>query len=137
LHSQILPKGVINLVGKKILVRPSQAKTTKGKNIIIGESREKVRPTTKKLKPTFNKPSAKYKKGSAHTKSRQNRTVRKVKPELPVSPRQSDVSVPGRCKDSKQMKSSSEAKLRSQDQRERKLHATTSFPPFRHPMPKP
>jgi hypothetical protein len=55
-HSQILPKGVINLEGKKINVRPSQAETTKGKIVIIGESREKVRPTTKK--------------GNAHTKSR-------------------------------------------------------------------
>jgi hypothetical protein len=62
-HSQILPKGVINLKGKKILVRPSQAETTKGKNVIICESREKVRPTTKKPKPTFDVPSAKYKKG--------------------------------------------------------------------------
>jgi hypothetical protein len=71
-HSQILPKGVINLEGKKILVWPSQAETTKGKNVIIGESREKVRPTTKKPKPIFDEPSAKYKKVNAHTKSRQN-----------------------------------------------------------------
>jgi hypothetical protein len=58
-HSQILLKGVINLEGKKILVRPSQAETTKGKNVIIGESREKVRPTNKKSKPTFDEPLAK------------------------------------------------------------------------------
>jgi hypothetical protein len=100
-HSEILPKGVLNLEGKKILVRPSQAETTKGKNVIIGESREKVRPTTKKPKPTFDEPSAKYKKGNAHTKSRQNQTIWKVKPELPVSPRQADVSVTGRCEDLK------------------------------------
>jgi hypothetical protein len=68
--SQILPKGVINLEGKKILVRPSQAETTKGKNFIIGESSKKVRPTTKRSKPTFDEPLAKYKKGDAHTKSR-------------------------------------------------------------------
>jgi phosphoenolpyruvate-protein kinase (PTS system EI component) len=68
-HSQILSKGVINIEGK-ILVRPSQAETTKGKNIIIDESRETVKPTTKKLKPTFDELSAKYKKGNAHTKSR-------------------------------------------------------------------
>jgi hypothetical protein len=58
-HSQILLKGVINLEGKKILVRPSQAETTKGKNVIIGESREKVRPTNKKSKPTFDESLAK------------------------------------------------------------------------------
>jgi hypothetical protein len=52
------------------LVRPSQAETTKGKIVIIGESRENVRPTTKKSKPTFDESSAKYKNGNAHTKSR-------------------------------------------------------------------
>jgi hypothetical protein len=83
-------------VGKKILVQSLQAETTKGKNVIIGESREKVRPTTKKLKSTFDEPSAKYKKGNAHTKNRQNRNVQKVKPELSVFPRQADVSVVGR-----------------------------------------
>jgi hypothetical protein len=30
-HSRILPKGVISLEGKKILIRPSQTETTKGK----------------------------------------------------------------------------------------------------------
>jgi hypothetical protein len=54
--SQMLLKGVINLEGKKILVQPSQAEKTIGKNVIIAESREKVRPTTKKLKPTFDEP---------------------------------------------------------------------------------
>jgi hypothetical protein len=61
-YHQILPKGVINLEGKKILVRPSQAETTKGENVIIGESREKVRPTTKKSKPTFDEHSANIRK---------------------------------------------------------------------------
>jgi hypothetical protein len=69
-HSQILPKGVSNLEGKKILLRSSQAKTTKGKNVIIGEGGENVRPTTKMMKPTFDKPLTKYKKDNAHTKSR-------------------------------------------------------------------
>jgi hypothetical protein len=95
LHSQILPKGVINLEGKKILVRPLQAETTKYKNVIIGESRAKVRPTAKKLKPMFDEASAKYKKGNAHIKNRQNQNVRKVKAELPFSPRQVDVLVIG------------------------------------------
>jgi hypothetical protein len=72
-HKKILLKGVVNLEGKKILVRSSQAETTKGKNVIIGETREKMRPTIKKLKPTFDEFSAKYKKGNAHTKNRQNR----------------------------------------------------------------
>ncbi len=60
-NSQILLKGVINLEGKKILVWPSQTETTKGKNVIIDESRGNVRPITKKPKPTFYEPPAKYK----------------------------------------------------------------------------
>jgi hypothetical protein len=83
------------LRAKKILVQPSQAETTKGKNAIIDESREKVRPNTKKLKPTFDEPSAKYKTSNADTKSRQNRTVWKVKLEVLVSPCQADDSVVG------------------------------------------
>jgi hypothetical protein len=71
-HSQILPKGAINLEGKKILVRPSQAKTTKGKNVLISESRENMKPTIKKQKSTFDELSAKYKKGNAHIKNRPN-----------------------------------------------------------------
>jgi hypothetical protein len=71
-HRQILSKGVINLKGKKILVQPSQAEKIKGKNVIIGESREKMRPTIKKLKPTFDELSAKYKNDNAYTKNRQN-----------------------------------------------------------------
>jgi hypothetical protein len=134
--SQILAKCVINLEGKKILVRPSQAETTKGKNIIIRESREKARPTTKKLKPTFDEPSTKYKKDNAHTKSRQNRTVQKVKPELPVSPCETNVLVASRREDLKQPKSSSKAKLHSQDRRDRKLHTRMLFPPFRLSMSK-
>jgi hypothetical protein len=136
-HSQILQKGVINLKGKKILIRPSQAETTKGKNVIIGESREMVRPTTKTPKPTLDEPSAKYKKDNAHTKSRQNWIVRKVIPKLPVSPCQANVSVAGRCGDSRKLESFLNSKLCSQDRRERKLHTTMLFPPFRHPMPKP
>jgi hypothetical protein len=96
-----------------------------------------VKITTKKPKPIFDEPLAKYKKGYAHTKSRQNWIVQKIKPELPVSPHQADVSVAGRCRDSKQLKPSSKAKLLSQDWRDRKLYATMPFPPFRHQMPKP
>jgi hypothetical protein len=67
-RSQILPKGVIKLEGKKILVRSLQAETTKGKNVIFGESRQKMKQTIKKLKSTVDEPSAKYKKGNTHTK---------------------------------------------------------------------
>jgi hypothetical protein len=115
-HSQILSKGIINLESKKILVRPSQAETTKSKNVIIGESREKVRPTIKKPKSTFDELWAKYKKDDAYTKNRQNRNVRKVKPELPIFPCQADILVASRRRDSKQPKSFLKVKPHSQDQ---------------------
>jgi hypothetical protein len=89
------------------------------------------------MKPTFDKPSAKYKKDNAHTKSRQNQNVQKVKLELPVSPCQVNVSVAGRRGDSKQSESSSKTKLHSRDCRQRKFHTIMPFPPFRHPMSKP
>jgi hypothetical protein len=74
-----------------------------------------VRPTTKKMKPTFDEPSAKCKKGNAHTESRQNQNVWKVKPELPVFPRQTDILVVGRCGESKQSESSLKANSHGQD----------------------
>jgi hypothetical protein len=49
----------------------------------------------------FDETSGKYKKGNAHTKSRQNRNVQKVKSELLVSPRQADDSAARRRRDSK------------------------------------
>jgi hypothetical protein len=79
---------------------------------------------------------AKYKKDNAHTKSRQNRTVWKVKLKLPVSPCQVNVLIVGRRGDLKQPKSSSKVKLHSQDQRDRELHTTMTPPPFRQTMPK-
>jgi hypothetical protein len=78
---------------EKILVCPSHAEISKDKNIIIGESREKVKPSTKKSKPTFDESSAKYKKGNAHIKSRENQNIQKVKLELLVSRCQADVPV--------------------------------------------
>jgi hypothetical protein len=83
-HRQIHPKGAINLEGNKICVRPSQAETTKGKNIIIDESREKIKSTVKKLKHTFDEFSTKYNKDNAHTRNKQNQSFWNVKPKLPV-----------------------------------------------------
>jgi hypothetical protein len=73
----MLSKDVINFEGKKILIRPSQAETTRGKNIIIDESREKTRSTIKKSKPTFDELLAKYKKDDAHTKIGKHRIFRR------------------------------------------------------------
>jgi hypothetical protein len=94
-HSQILPTGAINFEGKKILVQPSQAETTKRKNVMIGESREKMKSTIKKLKSIFDELLTKCKRGNAHIESKQNHNVQKVKLELTVSPRLADVLVAG------------------------------------------
>jgi hypothetical protein len=91
----------------------------------------------KKPNSMFDELSTKYKKDNAHTKNIQNKNVWKVKLELQVFPRHADVSVVGQCRESKQPKSSSKAKLCSWDQREKKFYTTTLFPPFRYSMPKP
>ena len=67
---------MINFEGKKVLVRPSQAETTTGKSVVIGESRTKGKSKVKKLKPTFDELLAKYKEG----KARQRATSRPSNP---------------------------------------------------------
>jgi hypothetical protein len=68
--------GAINFEGKNVIVRPYQAKTTKGKNVVFGESRKKEKTNIKKAKPTFDKILAKYKEGRAGTRNRENRNFR-------------------------------------------------------------
>jgi hypothetical protein len=39
--NDLFPISIIDLQGAKVLVRPEQAESTKGKNVIIGEERPK------------------------------------------------------------------------------------------------
>jgi hypothetical protein len=61
-----------NICDCNVLHQQLQARTTKGKILIIGEIREKMKPTIKKKKSTFHDLSAKYKKDNDHTKNRPN-----------------------------------------------------------------
>jgi hypothetical protein len=84
---------MVKLKGKKVLVRPSQAKTTKGKEVVIGEERPSrmIRPRNLEIdrwkknersnprsrpKVTFDILMAKYRDGKAGIRGRKNRTIR-------------------------------------------------------------
>jgi hypothetical protein len=74
---------MIELKGKKVLVRPSQTETTKGKDIIIGEERPKSpkdgqwqknegSKLQRRPKATFDIFMAKYKEGRAEVRGHKN-----------------------------------------------------------------
>jgi hypothetical protein len=83
---------IIEVDGKKVLVRPSQAKSNKAKRVIIGEERpsrmtkpkilkagqwpknEKSKPL-QRPKDTFNILVSKYKEGRANIRGHENRTI--------------------------------------------------------------
>jgi hypothetical protein len=83
----------VELDGKKVLVRPSQAESTKGKEVVIGEERQPrmIRPKNPKIgrwkknerskprshpKVTFDILMAKYRGGKAGIRGCENRTIR-------------------------------------------------------------
>jgi hypothetical protein len=80
---------MVELEGKKVLVRPSQAEMTKGKEVIIGEERppRMIKPKSlkdgqwrkneggkpqRRPKATFDILMAKYKEGRASVRGRKN-----------------------------------------------------------------
>jgi hypothetical protein len=82
----------IELKGKKVMVRPSQAESTKGKEVVIGRERQPrmIKPKSSKdgqwmknerskpqqhTKATFNILIAKYKEGRATIRERKNWTI--------------------------------------------------------------
>jgi hypothetical protein len=88
-----LNMNMIELKGKKVLIQPSQAKTTKGKELVIGEERppRMIKPKSSndgqsqknegdkpQCRPnaTFNILLAKYKEGRADVMGRENWTIR-------------------------------------------------------------
>jgi hypothetical protein len=93
---------MIELKGKKVLVLPSQAETTKGKEVVIGEERSlrMIKPKSltdgqwkknegnkpqRRSKATFGILMPKYKEGRAGITRSENHTIRNVKPDSPVS----------------------------------------------------
>jgi hypothetical protein len=99
----------VELDGNKVLVWPSQAESTKGKEVIIGEERHSrmIGPKNPKIgrwkknerskpqshpKVTFDILMAKYKDGKASFSGHENRTILFHKPDYPVSLDQASTS---------------------------------------------
>jgi hypothetical protein len=100
---------MVELEGKKVLVRPSQAEMTKGKEVIIGEERppRMIKPKSlkdgqwqkneggkpqRRPKATFDILMAKYKEGRASVRGRKNQTIQNPKPDSPISLSQASTS---------------------------------------------
>jgi hypothetical protein len=83
---------MVELDEKKVLVRPSQAKSTKGKEVVIGEERQPrmIRPKNLEIgrwkknerskprscpKVTFDILMAKYRDGKANFRGREHQTI--------------------------------------------------------------
>jgi hypothetical protein len=105
-------KNMVELDGKKVLAQPSQAETTKGKDVVIGEERPPKMIKLKSLKDgqwrknergkpqqhpkaTFDILMAKYKEGRADIRGRENRTIRNAKSNSPASLGQASTSTIG------------------------------------------
>jgi hypothetical protein len=103
---------IVELEEKKVLVQPSQAESTKDKDVIIGKERppRMIKPRSPKGahwqktrggKPqrrsnaTFDILMAKYKEGRADIKGHENRTIRNTKPDSPDSLSQASTSIAG------------------------------------------
>jgi hypothetical protein len=100
---------MVKLDGKKVLVQPSQAESTKGNEVVIGEERPSrmIKPKSPKdgqwqknegskpqrhPKATFNILMAKYKEGRTDIRGHKNRTIQNIKPDNPVSLRHTSTS---------------------------------------------
>jgi hypothetical protein len=94
--SFLMNMNMVELDGKKVLVQPSQAESTKGKEVIIGEERSSrmIKPKSPKNdqwqknegskpqrcpKATFSILMAKYREGRAGIKGRENWTIQNTK----------------------------------------------------------
>jgi hypothetical protein len=103
---------MIELNGKKVLVQSSQAESTKGKEVVIGEERSPrmIKPKSPKdgqwqknedgklqrpSKATFNILMTKYKKGRADIRSHENWTIRNTKLDSLISLSQVSTSTAG------------------------------------------
>jgi hypothetical protein len=103
---------MVELDGKKVLVQPSQAELTRGKEVVIGEERPPRMIKLKSLKDgqwqknkgskpqkrpnaTFDILMARYQEGRASIRGHENRTIRNPKPDSLVSLSQASTSVVG------------------------------------------
>jgi hypothetical protein len=114
LNKDLFPTNMntVKLNGKKVLVQPSQAELTKGKEVVIGEEREPrmIRPKNPKIgqwkkneisKPrscprlTFDILLVKYRDGQAGIRGHENWIIRFLKPNHLVSLDQTSTSTAG------------------------------------------
>jgi hypothetical protein len=103
---------MVELYGKKVLFQPSQVKSTKGKDIIIGEERppRMIKPKSLKgsqwkkneggkpqqrPKTTFDILMAKYKESTIGIRGHKTRTIRNTKPDSQVTLGQASRSIAG------------------------------------------
>jgi hypothetical protein len=103
---------MVELEGKKVMVQPSQAKSTKGKEVVIGEERKPrmIKPKSPKggqwknnerskpqqrPKATFDILMAKYREGRVGIREHENRTILFPKLDHPVSLSQDSTSTAG------------------------------------------
>jgi hypothetical protein len=109
----LMNMNMIELDGKKVLIWPSQAESTKGKDVIVGEERppRMIKPRSPKgdqwqkneggkpqqcPKATFDILIAKYKEGRTGIRGHENRTIQNTKLDSPVSLGQVRAGVRGR-----------------------------------------
>jgi hypothetical protein len=107
---------MVELNGKKVLVRPSQSESTKGKEVIIGEEQPLRMINPKSLndgqwqknegsklqqcsKATFDILMAKYKEGRTSIRGQENWTIRNTKSVSPVSLSRASTSTAGSSSD--------------------------------------
>jgi hypothetical protein len=103
---------MVELNGKMVLIRPSQAESTKAKEVVIGQEQppRMIKPKNPKddqwrnnersklqkgPKATFDILMAKYKEGRADIRGRKNWTIRNTKLDCPVSLSQTNTSAAG------------------------------------------
>jgi hypothetical protein len=141
---------MVKLEGKKVLVQPSQAETTKGKEVIIGEEQPPriIKPKSSKdgqwqkneggklqcrPKATFDILMAKYKEGRDGIRERENQTIWNPKSNSPVSLSQASSSTT-RNSSGKRSRTPPHQNLEGRDHRQQEYHPTPCIP-VGPPMP--
>ena len=138
----------VELEGKKILIRPSQAESTKGKNVVIGEARKpktfkprspevgrwkanERRQSPPRPKANFDTLLAKYKDGRAGVRKREEKYAKNSRPAHSVGSSSSRASTSG-----KRSRTPPRSRLGEEDHQYDYFHDAPR-PPFGPPMPGP
>jgi hypothetical protein len=134
---------MVELNGKKVLVHPSQAESTKGKDVVIGEERppRMIKPKStkdgqwrknegsklqKRPKATLDILMAKYKEGSADIRGCENQSIQNTKSDSLVSLSWASTSAVGSSSD-KQYQTPPRQNSEGQDHRQQEYHLVPYF----------